>query len=812
MLKHIEIAHRLTRRIRLRSAALKKDAERCYILEILLRKRGEIHDVRTVPEIGSVTIHYDAARLPEARLLATVDAVIGNLLARPATPAGGGAAQAMAEGPLQECSVAIEGMTCASCSLLIEMKLRRDPRVKSANVNFAAQTAVVNGQLGRDDVFRIVEQLGYAARPMDTLTQRRLIVEREREQLARARQRVIVSAALTAPVMLLGMAMHRSTPLRVVEFALSTPVLFGMGGDIFRKAWALARQRSANMDSLIALGAGAAYLYSLPGLFRKPHHVYFEAAAGIVCFVLLGRYLEERAKGQASDAIRKLIDLQPDTATVLRDGTEVVVAIDDVVVGDLLRVRPGDRIPTDGTVIDGESAVDEAMLTGESLPVTKRGGDKVFGGCINGTGSFTLRAEAVGADTVLAGIVRLVDHAQGAKLPVQKLADRISARFVPAVGGIAGITFAAWLAARAHPATALAHAIAVLLIACPCALGLATPTAIMVGTGQAARRGIYIRNGEALETASKLDTVVFDKTGTITEGKPVVTDFIAVEGVDESGLLKRVASAEAGSEHFLARAIAAYCQARGVTAGECSAFAAIPGAGVHATCDEHLLLVGNAALLEQADVSIAAQEAQAQALAEQGKTPVYVAEDGRVVALFAIADQPREGAREAIDLLHRLGIRTVMATGDVEAAARHIARQVGIDRVVARATPAMKLQVINDLKAEGHRVGMIGDGINDAPALTAADVGFAIGGGADIAVESADVTLVGGDISRVASGIELSRQTMRIIRQNLFWALGYNVVAIPVAAAGRLNPMIASAAMALSSVSVVTNSLRLQKR
>jgi Cu+-exporting ATPase len=392
------------------------------------------------------------------------------------------------------------------------------------------------------------------------------------------------------------------------------------------------------------------------------------------------------------------------------------------------------------------------------------------------------------------------------------LADRISARFVPAVAGIGGLTLAGWLMAG-HPASrALAHSVAVLLIACPCALGLATPTAIMVGTGQAARRGIYIRNGEALETAATLNTLVFDKTGTITEGKPVVTDFLLREGQDEARILALVAGVEAHSEHFLARAINSWCRARAVSPTPTLDFEAWPGRGVRALTDDHSeILVGNATLLEAAGIGFRAQQDQAQAWAEQGKTPVYVAIDGVCVALFAIADQARAGAKEAIALLHRLGLQTVMATGDVEAVANHIARQVGIDRVIARATPADKLELIRTLQADGRRVGMIGDGINDAPALAAANVGFAIGGGADIAVESADITLVGGDIARVAGGIELSRRTMSIIRQNLFWALGYNVVAIPVAAAGRLNPMIAAAAMAMSSVSVVTNSLRLQR-
>ncbi len=802
------VAHRLTRRLRIVSPLLAKNPERCYILEILLRKRPEIREVRSVPAIGSLAVHYDPSRLPEEKLLATLDALLDNISTR--KPAAAPSA-ASGDGPARECTVALEGMTCASCALLIEMSLKRDPRVKNASVNFAAGSASVAGALGREEVSTLVAKLGYTARPMDTLAQRRLLVEREKTLLATAKRRLQVAGMLAAPVAVLGMAMHRSPLLRLVEFALTSAVLFGPGAEIFKKARMLAQQRAANMDTLIALGAGAAYVYSLPGLFQRRHHVYFEAAASILAFVLLGRYWEEKAKGRASEAIRKLIELQPETATLLRDGQEFTVGIDEVVVGDVLRVRPGERIPTDGTVLEGRSSVNEAMITGESLPVAKSPGDPVIGGCLNGMGSFTLRVTAIGGHTVLAGIVRLVDHAQGAKLPVQKLADRISARFVPAVGGVAAATFAGWLAAGHPLSRALAHAVAVLLIACPCALGLATPTAIMVGTGQAARRGVYIRNGEALETAAQLTTVVFDKTGTITEGKPVVSDFLNISAWPDDDLLTAVAAAEHPSEHFLARAIVAYCLDHGVSTGETSSFEAVAGRGVRASFRKHNLLLGNAALLEECGIATRSLAEQADAYAALGKTPVFVALDRQAAALFAIADQPRVGARAAIALLHRLGIATVMATGDLEATARHIACEVGIDRVIARATPADKLELIRKLQAQGQRIGMIGDGINDAPALAAADVGFAVGGGADIALEAADITLVGGDIARVAAAIELSRRTMQIIRQNLFWALGYNVVSIPVAAAGRLSPMLASAAMAMSSVSVVTNSLRLQK-
>ncbi len=808
-MKHFRVVHRLSRRIRVIAPSLVRDAERCYILEILLRKHPAVQDVALVPDIGSLTIRFDPDVLPEQRLLATLDAVLGNLIAAPKAPP---APVAPVDGPVSECSLAVEGMTCASCALLIEMKLKRDPRVRDAVVNFAAATVTVHGVIDRDGVAEVVRRLGYETRPMDTLAQRRLLVEREKARVEEAKKRFVQSALLTAPVMISGMLMHRSPTLRLIELGLSSAVLFGSADSIFRKAWALARQGEANMDTLIAVGSGAAWAYSIPGVFKLHHHVYFESAAAICTFVLLGRYMEERAKGKAGEAIRKLIELQPETALRIdADGTEREIPIDDVQVGDTLRVRAGDKVPTDGRVIDGQSAVDEAMMTGESLPVAKAAGDQVIGGCLNGNGSFTMNVTAVGGDTVLSGIVKLVDHAQGSKLPVQKLADRISARFVPAVGGIAGLTFAGWSLAGAPVSAALAHSVAVLLIACPCALGLATPTAIMVGTGQAARRGIYIRNGEALETAAKLTTVVFDKTGTITEGKPAVTDAFILPGMGEARLAALIGAAEAGSEHFLARALADWCRPRANQALSAAVFAAHPGRGVNAEVDGVEVVIGNAALLGERGINGAPLAAEAARLAEQGKTPVFAAVDGRAMAIFAIADQPRPGAREAIALLHRLGLKTVMATGDLEAVAGHVAREVGIDRVLARCTPADKLAVIRDLQAGGAKVGMIGDGINDAPALAAADVGFAIGGGADIAVESADVTLVGGDIARLAAGIDLSRRTMAIIRQNLFWALGYNVVAIPVAAAGRLNPMIAAAAMAMSSVSVVANSLRLQR-
>ncbi len=812
-MRHFRVVHRLSRHLRLISPVLEKEAERCYLMEILLHKQGAITGVKSVPEIGSLTLYYRPEVLPEFRLLALLEALLGKLAAAPPRPVAA-PAPAGTE-PLSEHWVAIEGMSCASCALLIELAFQRDPRVESVRVNYASGTANLRARLDREALFAAIARLGYTPRPMDTLAQRRLLLERERQQLAAARRQFIQSALFAAPVLLTGMAMHQDPLLRLMEFTLSSAALFGSGGDIFKKAWTLARQRQANMDSLIALGAGAAWLYSLPGLIRPAHPVYFESAAGIIGFVLLGRYLEVQARGKASEAIRKLIELQPETACRIdAAGEESQVPLDAVREGDLLRVRPGERVAADGVLLQGRSTVDEALLTGESLPVPKMPGDKVVGGTINGTGSFVLQVGATGPRTVLAGIIRMVEAAQDMKLPVQKLADRISARFVPAVATVAGLTSIAWLAAGAPAATALAHGVAVLLIACPCALGLATPTAIMVGTGEAARRGIYIRRGEALESTARLTTLVFDKTGTLTEGRPQVTDLVWAEGLDAAArqaLLAAVAGAEGHSEHFLAQAIAAWCREQGIAPAPVQDFTALPGAGLTCRHQGQILRLGNAALMAGAGVEVSPLAEPAAAFARQGKTPVLVALEGRCLALFAIADRPRPQAREALARLHRLGLETVMATGDLEAVARHVAGQVGIGPVLARASPAEKLALVRRLQAGGRRVGMIGDGINDAPALAAADVGFAVGGATDIAQEAADIVLVGGDIARVAAGIELSRRTLRIIRQNLFWALGYNTVAIPIAAAGRLTPMIASAAMALSSVSVLGNSLRLKR-
>jgi len=808
-LVHIGVAHVLGRRVRVVAPTLKGDEERACLLEILLRKHAAIRAVRVTAAIGSVVVHFDPHRMPRNSLLRLLDTIVQNLgTVRRRT----GSVEGASAGPACEVNLAIEGMTCASCAALIQLVLRRDPRVRNATVNYGAQTATVTGRVDRAELERIIGGLGYVAHPMDTLTQRRLVVERERLRLTVARRRAMLAAVFTLPVMAIGMAMPRAWPLRLLELVLATPVVLGIGRPFFAQAWKLAQLRTANMDTLIAIGAGAAYAHSVVSFLAGRRHLYFEAAAGSLSFVLLGRWLEERARGKASEAVRGLVALQPATATVIRDGVELSLPADALSVDDVVLVRPGDRIPADGTVLSGLSTLDESMLTGESMPVVKQPGATVVGGCVNGTGTLRVRVTAAGVDTVLAGIVRMVDGAQSGKLPVQRMADRISEVFVPGVMGVSGLTFLSWLMSGGSFGRALDSAVSVLLIACPCALGLATPTAIMAATGQAARRGIYIRDGAALETASRLSVLVCDKTGTITEGRPVVTDFALVGGFgDEDVVLALVASAESGSEHHLARAVVDHARRRGVEPVAAEATEAVAGQGLRARVGGHDLLIGNVEFLQDAGIDTEPAAQRLGELATQGRTPIVAAIDGRIAAIYGVADRPRPAAAAAIRALAGIGVRTVMVTGDVLAVAHQVAREVGIEAVIAGASPARKQDIVAEYKERGEIVGMVGDGINDAPALAAADVGFAVGTGTDVAIEAAPITIVGGDIAKVAELVELSRKTMRIVRQNLMWAMGYNTIAIPIAAMGRLSPMVASSAMALSSVSVVTNSLRLQR-
>lgn len=803
---HHAVVHQLKRRLRVAVPALKRDRERLYILEILLRKRAGIRHVRLIVELGQLVIHFQPRHITPSELFSLLDALVPGL--------GRGSVEPAVHSPLpaateQEYLFAIEGLSCTSCALLIELVLRRDARIHTAMVNRAAETGRVRGFISQDELFERIGRLGYKASPLDTLSQRQVLMQREAERLHAARRRALLAGLLTVPVTLLAMLDWPGRLWRFTQFLLTTPVVLGTGRVFFTRALGLARQRQSNMDSLIALGVGSAYAYSTTALLSGYPHIYFDAAAGIISLVLVGRYLEERARGHAHEAIRQLVELQPRTALLLAGEVEIPVDVDNLKPGDILRIKPGSRIPADGTVIAGRSTVDESLMTGESLPVVKEAGHAVTGGCVNGNGVLTVRVDAIGADTVLAGIIEMVDQAQSARLPIQQYVDRVSAGFVPAVMWAAAATFAGGWWAGIPLTTAFARAITVLLIACPCALGLATPAAVMVGAGQAARRGIYIRNGASLETATHLTCLVFDKTGTITEGRPRVTGFYNHSARTDAELLTLMAAAEAGSEHFLARAIVDHALPRVTVVHPVTGFENHPGQGIRAMVDTHTVLLGNRSLLEQAGIDL-------NALPDTGLhpawTPVFCAVDGEVVATLGIADTPRPGAAEAIERLHRRGMTTLMATGDIETTARAVAARVGILTVMAEARPEHKLRLIKRLQAQGERVGMVGDGINDAPALAAADVGFAIGSGADIAMETADMTLRNGDIARVADAITLSTETLRVIRQNLAWAFLYNVMAIPVAALGKLNPMMASLAMALSSLSVVINSLRLKNR
>ena len=658
--------------------------------------------------------------------------------------------------------------------------------------------------------------------------------EERRAEIADLTRRVVIGAVLTAPVLFAVMA-HEVfgadwVPSLLLnhwlQLALITPVMFYTGWPIHRTGWLALAHRSADMNSLITLGTTAAYGYSLqvtlaPGLLPADvRDVYFEAVGVILTLILLGRLLEARAKAGTGEAIRALLGLSARTARVIRDGAEVEIPVEDVAVGDEVLVRPGEKVPVDAVVISGASAVDESMVTGEPMPVTKRAGDTVIGATINGTGSLRVRAAKVGADTMLAQIIRLVQQAQASKAPIQRVADAISGYFVPAVIAIAIATFAIWFVAGPPPALTLAlvSAVAVLIIACPCALGLATPLSIMVGTGKGAQAGILIRSAEALETAHKLDTIVLDKTGTITAGKPALTDIHPVGDLDETDLLTLVAGAEADSEHPLAAAIVAGAHDRGLHLPTATGFASVTGKGVRATVAGRTVLVGTARLLRDAGIDTTDLDPVAAELSAQGKTPVLAAVDGHPAGVLAVADTLKDDSAAAIADLHRLGIDVVMITGDNARTAAAIAGQVGVRRVLAEVLPEHKADEIRHLQGEGRRVGMVGDGINDAPALAQADVGLAIGTGTDVAIEAADITLISGSLAGVVTAIRLSRATMRNIRQNLFFALIYNAVGIPIAAGVlypilgiRLSPIIAAAAMALSSLSVVGNANRLRR-
>lgn len=739
--------------------------------------------------------------------------------------------------PTTTLELPITGMHCANCAKSVSRALEKVDGVLQADVNYANERAVVSLAAGveRYDLIGAVEKVGYGVvdTTEDDVDAHDAEAEAREAELQHQMQRLMVGVAFTVPLFLLSMsrdfgllgAWASAGWVNILFWALATPVQFYVGWDYYVGAYKSLRNGMANMDVLVVMGSSAAYFYSIPialGITGLGHHVYFETSAMIITLIVVGKVLEARAKGKTSAAIKQLIGLQPRTARIVRDGIEQDIRIEYVRTGDVVIVRPGEKIPVDGEVIDGQSAVDESMLTGEPLPINKTVGDTVSGATINKNGLLKFRATRVGKDTALAQIIRLVEQAQGSRAPVQDLVDRVAAVFVPAVLVIATLTFSVWIVADGDFTTSLIRTIAVLVIACPCAMGLATPTAIMVGVGKGAENGILFRNSQALQKAHQLDTIVLDKTGTITRGEPILAEIVVsnASNLSQEQVLHLAASAERGSEHPIGMAIVQAAEA--ATLSEPQAFEAIAGHGIVAQVDGQQVRVGSQRFMEAQGVHLNGLQPKSESLQSQGQTPVWLAIEDQSVALLSVADTIKDGSREAVQTMRAMGLQVVMLTGDNERTAKTIAAEAGIEHVIAGVLPDQKAAHIKSLQDEGRQVAMVGDGINDAPALAQANVGIAIGTGTDVAMETADVTLMRGDLRTVPAAIELSHLTMNVIRQNLFWAFGYNALLIPVAAGvlvlvafapeflQQLHPILAAFAMAFSSVSVVTNSLRLR--
>ncbi|MCB2299371.1 heavy metal translocating P-type ATPase [Clostridium tagluense] len=732
----------------------------------------------------------------------------------------------------------IEGMTCASCAKAVERATRKLDGVTEANVNYATEKLSINYEPSKIkviDIKKAIEKAGYKAIEEETTVDEDK--EKKEKEIKLLWKKFIISAIFAVPLLYISMGHMIGFPLpdfinpmmnpvafALIQLILTIPVVIA-GNRYYTVGFKALIKRSPNMDSLIAIGTSAAVLYGIFATVKiilgdtsYAMDLYFESAAVIITLITLGKYLESVSKGKTSEAIKKLMGLAPKTAMVIRNGKEIEITIEEVEVGDIIIVKPGEKMPVDGKVVEGTTSVDESMLTGESMPVEKNSGDKIIGASINKNGTIKYEATRVGKDTALAQIIKLVEDAQGSKAPIAKLADVISGYFVPIVITLAVLSGLGWYFIGGESAMfSLTIFISVLVIACPCALGLATPTAIMVGTGKGAEYGVLIKSGVALETAHKIQTIVFDKTGTITEGKPKVTDVVVINGIAQNDLLQLAASAEKGSEHPLGEAIVKGATEKGLKFKKLDFFKAIPGYGIEVKIDGKNILLGNRKLMIERKISLEKLEKISNKLAQEGKTPMYIAIDSEMAGIIAVADTVKASSKKAIEKLHEMGIEVAMITGDNKRTAQAIAKQVGIDRIYAEVLPQDKANVVKKLQAEGTKVAMVGDGINDAPALAQADIGIAIGSGTDVAMESADIVLMRSDLMDVPTALQLSKSTIRNIKQNLFWAFGYNTIGIPVAmgilhvfGGPLLNPMIAGAAMSLSSVSVVANALRLK--
>ncbi|SHJ92585.1 Cu+-exporting ATPase [Clostridium cavendishii DSM 21758] len=736
----------------------------------------------------------------------------------------------------------IEGMTCAACAKAVERVTKKLDGVIESNVNFATEKLSISyepSKLRISDIKKAVEKAGYKAFEEKVITIDEDKKKKEKE-IKLLWKKFVISLIFTIPLLIISMGhmvgekfgyslpsfidpMSSPRVFAIVQLALVIPVMIA-GNRFFRMGFKSLIKRNPNMDSLIAMGTSAAFLYGIfaivqifGGNVHYAYDLYFESAAVIITLITLGKYLESVTKGKTSEAIKKLMGLAPKTAIIIKDGKEIEISIEDVEVGDIILVKPGEKMPVDGEVIEGMTSVDESMLTGESIPVEKTIGNKIIGASINKNGSIKYKATKVGKDTALAQIIKLVEEAQGSKAPIAKLADIISGYFVPVVIGIAIISGFAWYISGETVTFSLTIFISVLVIACPCALGLATPTAIMVGTGKGAEYGVLIKSGVALETAHKIKTIVFDKTGTITEGKPKITDIVVTDVITENDLLSLAASAEKGSEHPLGEAIVKGAKEKGLEFKKVNIFNAIPGHGIEVEIDGKKILLGNKKLMDENNIHLQRLEETSNKLSGEGKTPMYIAINEKIAGIIAVADTVKENSRKAIEKLHQMGIEVVMITGDNKRTAEAIASQVGIDRILAEVLPQDKANEVKKIQAEGKKVAMVGDGINDAPALAQADIGIAIGSGTDVAMESADIVLMRSDLMDVATAIELSKKTITNIKENLFWAFGYNTLGIPIAmgilyilGGPLLNPIIAAAAMSFSSVSVLLNALRLK--